>query len=594
MSRSTLLLGLALLTGASVLAETPPTPRATYSGSLTRVVAVNLRGVTLEDALKEMEKQASPIRLQAVRHLRERRMALFARGQNLGSVLPAISAVWSLPKFPAKWERLKGEVETYELRQAPEAANEGERRETVERGLVTGFLAKLKDLPADDTGLANKSLRVDPRSGDWNAGWSTAVGAMIRDIGPSGMELAARGEDVPFPPSAFSAETRELLFRNIASHHLRGKPLAGVDPLTIPFDSLQVETPRERRDRFNSEPLSLVVKRDDILGIWVPAVRTRTGDSVVDQGVAGPPIGFSDDFEEDSAASSSKSQRKKLNAGAKETPLTAAQRKALTEAATERKITSMADFESLLHRITGRTIAADYYSKWQDRGNPFGTWIFEGLKKSDTLEGFLDSFTPPPHYRWRRRGTALSFRSRMWWVDDEGEISPTITKQLTKGFERRGYLNLEELASAAMLSEKQLRTLRTDFLPEETVTVVETIQPWMRLYASLPPIGRAKMRNAPGLLLGELPEANLLLFSPQGQPPAMVRRFQIPQAEMPATRVYLYQEEGGLHPHTKRPWVRTWVHLTWPGRPEGRKLAASQVLPQPGDQEKPDAVKPAH
>lgn len=571
---------------------------------LQRRVTLAVRGMPLEEVLCLLDPDRS-LHLRAVRHLREKRLTLFARDETLQQIMDGLAELWSLPRYPARWIRHK-DASGYELWQDQAAVREGERRELADRNLMERYLDKLSNLSDSNPDALQKTIQLDPQAGHWNRAWCLTAGAMLRELAPSSRAALLRGEEVYASPRTFSPRTQQLLFANVASLQRDGSLRAGGDSEN-PADIVW-ETDQERAERFQREGVALVLFRNDRDGRWCPQIRIRDPakpNRVPTSGVVGPPLGFSGDIGESGGADTGITTGKQVgrqsndarNRKAEETPLSQPQREALAKALSDGPKT-MVEAEQLLHSITGRPIVADYYVR---HGGTF-EWrqqraFAEAVRKSDTVEALLRAYGLPVNYRGTTRGQALVLRNRMWWADDAREVPLSLARSLRAALDERGYLNLDELAAAAALTREQLDTLGADYVLASTAEGIDLQGPWLRMYGSLDPVLRDRLRSPAGLSLADLPVASYAFLFPQkGRPPAPLRSRRSEDAA--DTRLRIYQErashrEVSLPAADGRPVppprnvavMRTWFRLTTPAGPDGSGLdqPLAKAAPAPKD-----------
>ena len=518
--RLVLLLTAALLAPSSAYAERSEAPAPILScseGCLKRLVSTHFESEPLQAALDRVSSGAH-CRLKATRHLAIRGVSLMVRDIPIEELMRLIAELWSLPRFPSKWVK-RGEG-VYELQQDTAALLEGNEIEARDRLALAHQLELMaleyKEQPIDPAAIQRRPehfdfddrllntkpdyIDLDPHFGRWPVLWGAAVGGFLKELPPQVRERVLKGESVLVPSRTFSEKTQDLLFV-FASASRR----ASVDPVT---GQMTLESASDRRRRFAEESVGLFVQVDTENGTLHPVLQMRDGRGNT-TGSAGPgalPIGFSQGLPH--------AQRSGLPAPVPfsdrdprlpETPLTAEQRGELL-AAEKQGVETLPAFLALLHRITNRPVAADFYSRSTDASRASVRNAYSRAVRSvGTLESFLDAFTHPLRYRWTREGDGLVFRNARWWIDDFEEVPLLIGRTLAADYKKQGHLKLRQLAMAADFNTTQLRSLGRLYLPERIAGLIGDLQSWLKLYTRLPSVQRGMLTCQSGMLIQQVP-----------------------------------------------------------------------------------------
>jgi hypothetical protein len=508
-----------------------------------RLVTLSCCALPVEEVLEELGESAG-VHLTAVRHLRDRRMTLFVQDRPLGEALEAVARLWSLPGMPARWTALAGGT-GFELRQSARAATEGERREALERSAMLAAMHRLQELLEESVDLES-SAPLGPQGALWNMRWAVAAGALLRNLPEGAWPDLAGGQtgwlSVPQLPLA----TQETVFRQVAMRHLRGHLRPGADAANPGPGDVIPETADQRRTRFNTQQVRLAISTRSN-GRWVGELALRDEDGGTQtRGGLGPVAGFSEDDE-------IKREQRRLNGGRERRgiPLAEEQRQRLREAP-PRGHASLAELFETLHRVTGRTVAADHYANVANRFGPAWTAL-PGAASERFLQDALEKITEPVGYRYYLEKEALVFRCKPWWAFDRGEVPRALTRQVTDQLATAGALELSELASLTQLSPEQLSSARLELLPEEAHPVLQVMQVWLALYAHLPDRERKRLTSEEGLPLRQLPDPiRELLGRATGTAPS------------PSLHLRLWQEALTVPPRGSV--LRTSVRLFEPGQ----------------------------
>ncbi len=449
---------------------------------------LSYRWITTADLLAELSK-SGPGRLQAVSHLRDRRVSVAVEGSR-GAFKAALASLLGTRKNPAKWVTLAAGGE--ELWQSRKAITEGLEQDRAERAYVANAMRALAELTESDFDENNQTV-VDARVPKFNKPWALATGALIRGLPPEELEAGLSGRPIWKAIPDLPPGLQQVLYDGIGSKvGRRGK--LGANGLPI-----SKETWEEQRQRFLGGEIGLRLTRSE-RGDWSMRVTYRDDQHPGEEGslgTGGPEIGFLDDDQQPGptlAAIDPDSVRRYLG---------------------DHAVECMDDVAHFLREVAGYSSLSQHYARREPDRRTFRTAFLRALESSRRFDQLLDAICRWDHYRWSMVEDTVVLRSKQWWVEDEAEPPHSLARRLSKGLLSQGFLNLIQLSDAAALPARQAQSLNSDYLCGGPLNDLPHMTAVLLTWRLASPPDRVRMERSGGISFGRIPPELLTLFERQ-------------------------------------------------------------------------------